>query len=208
MTIWRGIHSHSTDVDTTPGVSIYQANTRMQKQGELQRRWGFLSSTIAQQTGPIRYIVGTHGLGNNFLTFNLGGAGAGNLTGFAPAPDQPVGPKARRPDVIAGNPVAPVINFITDDPAGPTLYPAGLVTFTPNIAYDGLSGPLIYSWQASMIGQFAQVANISGPTNNPTAVYDFDAGSLPDNYEALVGLTVSTTLNGFSDNMQYFYTVL
>ncbi len=102
MTIWRGIHSHSTDVDSTPGVSVYQANTRMQKQGELQRRWGFLSSAIAQQSGPIRYIIAANGLGNNFLTLGLSGSATGFGGGGAgdPWPPPPDGPKARKPIVV------------------------------------------------------------------------------------------------------------
>lgn len=100
MTIWHGIHSHSTDVDDTPGVSAYQANTRLQKQGELQRRCGFLSSAIAKQSGPILYIMGAHGLGNSSLTFNLGGnvdafgTSGGSLDPWPPPPEKP---KKRKP---------------------------------------------------------------------------------------------------------------
>lgn len=207
---WLGIRTDVTPVADIPGAAEAAFGVRLRKAGELQRRWGFLSSSIARQAGPIRYIVSSNRPGNNYITLGIPGSPQGFAVGgwADPWPPPPDGPRRRRPKGDAGDPVAPVINFITADPPDPAAYPAGMVTFTPNITYDGLSGPLIYSWQAVMTGLFAQQAFISGATNNPTAVYDFDAGSFPDNYEALVGLTVSTTFNGFSDNMQYFYVVI
>lgn len=206
---WLGIRTDVTPVADMPGAAEAAFGVRLRKAGELQRRWGFLSSSIAKQSGPIRYIVASNRPGNNFITLGTDSSPNGFATdgGGDVFPPPPVGPKRRRPMGDAGTAAPPVINFITADPPDPGFYPAGLVTFTPSITYDGLSGPLIYSWQASMTDGFLQ-ANISGPTNNPTAIYDFDGAALPALYEALAGLTVSTTFNGFSANLQYFYTVI
>lgn len=102
MTVWRGIESHVTDVDSTPGASPWQANTRMRKAEELQRRWGFLSTAIAQQAGPIRYIIGAYGLGSNYLTLGNGGEAQGFVGdgggGSDPWPPVPKRPRVIRPD--------------------------------------------------------------------------------------------------------------
>jgi hypothetical protein len=181
MTIWRGIHSHSTDVDSTPGVSVYQANTRMQKQGELQRRWGFLSSAIAQQSGPIRYIIAANGLGSNFITFNLNGsvtAFGGSADEFPPPPD---GPKRRRPRGQQGTPVAPTI--ISVDGGGGTYTPAyPSPTFTAQVNYDGLSGPLLYQW------------SIGAPTDIFPALVDPTAETLLTDCSALSAGVFTITL--------------
>ena len=144
---WLGIARDTTSVDPRPGVSEFQANTRMRVSGELQSRWGYLSSAIAQQAGPILGIASANGATGNFLTFNLGGAAPGEVDGFSPVPAQPVGPKRRKPVVVVGNPTAPVINSITPSPTSPpATYIIGVVTFTASVTYDGLSGPLIYAW--------------------------------------------------------------
>jgi len=197
MTIWRGIQTHTTPVDSTPGISEWQQNTRMLKAGELQRRTGFQSTAIAKQSGAIYEIMSATGLGSNFLTFDLGATIDGRTTAAGSIdvfPPPPVGPKRRRPDVVAGNPVAPVINFFTASPPSPQAYVVGNVTFTPDITYDGLSGPLIYSWSSFTVG--AGPPSPTAPTTNPTCVYDFSGSSIPDTYSGFI-LTVSTTLNGF-----------
>jgi len=196
MTIWRGIQTHTTPVDSTPGISEWQQNTRMLKAGELQRRTGFQSTAIAKQSGAIYEIMSATGLGSNFLTFDLGATIDGRTTAAGSIdvfPPPPVGPKRRRPDVVAGNPVAPVIVFITASPPSPQAYVVGNVTFTPTINYDGLSGPLIYLWSIFTVGP--ALLSPATPTN-PTCVYDFHSSAIPATYSGFI-LTVSTTLNGF-----------
>lgn len=146
---WIGISRGTTPVDQRLGVSEFQANTRMKVVNELQRRWGFQSSAIAQQDGPILGIVSANGVTGNFLTFDLGGPALGQIDGFSPPPDQPPGPKRRKPIVGEGVPQPPVINFMISVPGeglyGPPPYPVFVIT--PNITYDGLSGPLTYLWE-------------------------------------------------------------
>jgi uncharacterized protein RhaS with RHS repeats len=191
----------TTDVLDDYGQAHYLQNVRLKRVGELGRRAGLGKSNMAQQAGPVQFLIG----GWNYEPYVINGTG-GNVTGNADPLPFWIGGQMRIPDGQVGQGVAPVINAITANPLGPAAYPAGMVTFTPNITYDGLSGPLIYSWDNQMSGMFNE-AFINGASTNPTAVYDFGVFAFPDNYEALVGLTVSTTLNGFSDNMQYFYTV-
>lgn len=201
--LYKGIRRMTTDVLADYGQAHYLQNVRLKRTGELGRRAGLGKSNMAQQAGPVQFLIGAW----SNVPFIVNGTG-GDVTGTEDPLALWVGATMRRPGGDAGVPAAPTINFFTENPASPGIYPVGLVTFTPNITYDGLSGPLIYSWEASMSDGFGLQANISGATNNPTAVYNFDAAALPANYEALVGLTVSTTLNGFSANSQYFYPVL
>jgi hypothetical protein len=182
-------------VDDTPGVSEIQYNTRMLTANELQRRWGHQSSSIAQQAGAVLGIVAANGASGNFLTFDLGSPSLGTLVGINPPPDQPPGPKRRRPAVAKGTPAPPVIVSITATPPS-AAYVAGNILMTAVIAYDGLSGPLIYDWDVGYIGP--GVPTIVDDTVNP-ATYDFNAGCTPAVYTCPgTGLTVSTTLNGFS----------
>jgi len=91
--IWRGIVRDTTDVDDTPGVSHYQTNTRMRIEGELQRRFGFLSSELDQESGPILGLMA----GNNFMVSE---ASPGELIGHVVPAGIPVGPGVQLP-VIA-----------------------------------------------------------------------------------------------------------
>lgn len=72
MSAWLGTNTSTSELDQTAGVSTYQQNTDMKKDSELRRRRGFLSSSIAKQSGPIKYIIGAFGLGSNFLTLGVG----------------------------------------------------------------------------------------------------------------------------------------
>lgn len=98
---WLGIIRDTTDVDPRPGVSHVQFNTRMQVANELQRRWGYLSSAIAKQSGPILGIASANGANGNFVTFDLGASTQGftgtGSTGIDVLPPQPPGPKKRKP---------------------------------------------------------------------------------------------------------------
>lgn len=202
MTLHKGIRRMTTDVLSDYGEAHYLQNARLKRTGEMGRRAGLGKSNMAQLAGPVQFMIGAW----SNAPFIVNGTG-GSITGTEDPLALWIGATMRIPGGQAGVPAAPVINSISELPASPQLYPAGMVTFTPNVTYDGLSGPLIYQWEVSMIGA-ANQANIVGNINDPTATYDFDAAALPDNYEALAGLTVTTTIGGLSDNMQYFFTVL
>lgn len=196
---WYGIRTNVTDVLSDFGMPSTQIGTDMRIAGELQRRPGFQSTSIAQQAGPIRYIISAFPPGRPFLTFDVGGAGAGTIIGEEDAPQPPQQPKRRRPVVVAGQPQAPVINFITYSPASPSGYPVGTLLATANITYDGLSGALSYSWST-----FSTYPNsppiVIDSTSNP-GVWDFDAGCLPGFYNN-ASLLITTQFNGFSDFLQ------
>jgi hypothetical protein len=148
---WLGVRTDVTPVADMPGAAEAAFSVRLRKAGELQRRWGFLSSAIAQQSGPIRYIVASNRPGNNFITlgvagspqgFAVDGAGGGGADPWPPPPD---GPKRRRPRGDQGTPAAPTIISV-DGGGGTYTPPYPSPTFTAQVNYDGLSGPLFYQW--------------------------------------------------------------
>jgi hypothetical protein len=96
---WLGIKTDTTPVDDTPGAAEEVIGVRLRKQGEMQRRWGFLSTSIAKQAGPIRYIVASNRPSNNFVTLGVDGTPQGFSGGGGndPWPPPPGGPKKRRP---------------------------------------------------------------------------------------------------------------
>ena len=201
---WLGLNRDTTPVDPRPGVSELQTNTHLRVANELQRRWGFQSSSIAKQDGPILGIASADWAGGNFITFLNGTASPTSyeMTGTSPPPAQPPGPKRRRPVVVAGNPVAPVINFITPTPASPGTA-GGASSFLANITYDGLSGALTYTWSTMNQGgmPFAMIP-VNAQNVNP-GVYQFGSS---DFYS--YSLTVTTALNGFSANRADGYLVM
>lgn len=177
---WYGIRTNVTDVLSDFGMPYTQIGTDMRVTGELQRRPGFQSTSIAQQAGPIRYIISAFPPGRPFLTFDIGGAGAGTIIGEEDAPPPPQQPKRRKPVVVAGQPQAPVITGVTPSPTSPpATYIIGAVTFTAAVTYDGLSGPLVYEWTQPDSG-FAQAAVIVDNAN--PASFDFDALCFPGAY--------------------------
>ena len=95
--LWSGIRSDVTDVATDFGVTSYQFNTYMAVAGELQRRPGFQNTTIAKQSGPIRYIMGAVPTNNPFVVFDVLAAGVINVIGNAPPPIPRQPPRKRRP---------------------------------------------------------------------------------------------------------------
>lgn len=202
MTGWRGVDVMLTPVADVPGVSEYQLNTRMKTEGELQRRWGYQSSSIAQQAGRVLNIVSAYVAGGNYLTFDLGNASGplGEVGGFV-TPVPPIdGPKWRKPIVIAGTPAAPVIVAVTPSPTSPRPYQAGVVTFTPTITYDGLSGALSYSWTIG--GPAAPIPNTSTAA---IFVTNFDGFCIPGNYNGNCG--ISTQFNGFTASLPFTFVV-
>lgn len=166
---WLGIRTDITPVADVPGSAEYIANARLRKADELARRYGYLSTAIAKQTGPIRFIVSANTTHGNFLTFNVADAviGYGSRGGGDVFPPPPVGPKIIPPIGEAGTPVAPVITNITASPPSPSPQPVVPVTFTATVTYDGLSGPLTWLWTLILD---AGPSNQVPPTNtNPAS---------------------------------------
>jgi len=142
---WRGIIRDTTPVDPSPGVSELQLNPRMQTANELQRRWGYLSSAIAKQSGPILGIASANGANGNFLTFDVAGSTQG-FTGLGPAgidtfPPQPPGPKARRPIVVVQDPGCAAGGSgtgtvsVADSASFGTCFVSGAISCTANCCY-------------------------------------------------------------------------
>lgn len=81
---WRGINRETSEVDQTPKLSIWQQNVTMDKESDLRRRPGFLSSLIAKQAGAIYGIVGAGPWNGSFITLNVGNGstvGGGTIIG-------------------------------------------------------------------------------------------------------------------------------
>lgn len=99
---WRGVTAKSSPVDDTPGVSEYQQNTRMRIEGELQRRWGMMSSAIAKQAGPIYNIASGSPASGNLITFGVFNAAgpSASVNGFGPPPVPPWQPPKRRKPIV------------------------------------------------------------------------------------------------------------
>ncbi len=137
MRQWFGMSSKTSAVDSTVGLSAEQTNTRMRTEGELQRRYGFLSTLIARQAGPIRNIVSAYPAGGNYITFDVESAGGGSSEAFGQEPPIPPWrpPKKRRP--------------IIDPPESCTLWgpfndsgQATPLTVTYNLPADSCAGTL------------------------------------------------------------------
>lgn len=73
MTKWNGINTRLSAVSDTPGVSDLQINTRMAVEGELQRRWGNSTTSLAKQSNPIIGIASAYPSGNPYVVFTPSG---------------------------------------------------------------------------------------------------------------------------------------
>lgn len=196
---WYGIRTNVTDVLSDFGLPYTQIGTDMRTSGELRRRAGFQSTSIAQQAGPIRYIVSAFPPSGPFLTFDIGGASAGTIIG-EDAPNPPEGPKRKRPDVIAGQPVAPVITGVIFSPASVAAGSDQFVDMTIVYTYDGLSGPISVTTASALNDGFGiptiNVANVVGTVVTyfvsalvPPGVYT--AGAPPDGIQLTAGAFTS-----------------
>ncbi len=182
--VYKGIRRKTTDVLDDYGQAHYLQNVRLKRVGELARRAGLGKSTMAQQAGPVQFMIGAW----SNVPFIVNGTG-GNVFGQEDPLLYWTGATMRKPIGVTGQPAAPVINFFTCVPPSPQVY-AGSVPFlvTPDITYDGLSGPLTYSWQSIldfMVGSLGPI----GPTDGPTCIYNAPGSSGPGNYIG-VALTV------------------
>lgn len=197
MTIeYKGIRRKTTDVLADYGQAHYVQNARFKRVGELDRRAGLGKSTMAQQAGPVRFMIGAWSNGP-FIVNGTGGTVTGN--------DNPLpywtAATMRRAVGAVGQPSAPVINAVDANPVSPQVYIVGNVTFTPDITYDGLSGPLIYDWLCN--GWAGGGPPLPDTGVDPTYIPNFGAGQPPGMYSFV--LTVSTTVGGFSDGPFPFF---
>lgn len=129
MRVWHGLSSKTSPVDSTPGISESQYNTRLLIAGECQRRPGMIASGIAQQSGRILMIASS--IRGNFLTFDVGG---GEMEGVI-IPDPPIdGPKKKKPDVVAQDPGCATGGVGTGDLSVSDLAAFGTCTVSGSIA--------------------------------------------------------------------------
>lgn len=194
--IHKGIRRLTTDVLADYGQAFYAQNWRYKRTGEIGRRPGLGKSNMAQLAGPVRAMI----CGNLYFPYLVQITG-GDVSATLDPQARWTEPVMFRPDGAAGEPAAPVINSVTALPPSPQAYVAGIVTFTPDITYDGLSGPLIYSWGV------AGGPSSPDPSTSAAAVWttDFNAGCIPGDY--FLSLQINTTVGGFSDNFPFQFTV-
>ncbi len=195
----KGIRRKTTDVLDDYGQAHYLQNVRLKRVGEVGRRAGLGKSTMAQLAGPVQFMIGAW----SNVPYIVNGTG-GSVTGEEDPRALWTGATMRIPDGQVGQPAAPTINFITPNPTSPpATYVVGVVTFTADITYDGLSGPLIYAWTAPDAG-FAQAVIIVDDAN--PASFNFDALCNPGAYN--YSLTVTPSGNpGFATMLPTSYTV-
>ena len=201
MTIfYKGMRRMTTDVLADYGQAHYLQNVRLKRVGEMGRRAGLGKSTMAQQSGPVQFMIGAW----SNAPFIVNGTG-GEVFGQEDPLAYWTAATMRIPGGQVAQPVAPVINSLMDLPPSPGTVGQGLTSFIPNITYDGLSGALIYLWtNLNQLGApFTVIPPIDAAAS--TGEYDFTFGNPADFYSGT--LTVSTTLNGFSDNFPVTYTV-
>ncbi len=185
--IHKGIRRLTTDVLADYGQAFYAQNWRYKRMGEIGRRPGLGKSNMAQLAGPVRAMI----CGNLYFPYLVqitGGDVSATLEPEAHWND----PVMHIPDGEVGQPSAPTIDSITALPASPQTYVAGVVTFTPTITYDGMSGALIYAW-VQTVGPAAPFLPFGTASVYST---DFNFSCIPGLYSFT--LTVTTTLNGFT----------
>ncbi len=191
----KGIRRRTTDVLDDYGQAHYLQNVRMKRVGEVGRRAGLGKSTMAQLAGPVQFMIA--GWSNE--PFIVNGTG-GSVTGNADPLAYWTAATMRIPGGQVGQPAAPVIASIDPIPLnGP--YPVGQVAFVATIVYDGLSGPLTYSWTNFQVAPGAPPTQIIDNAN--PGIFDFTVFSLPGlySYAGIGGLTVTTALHGFSTTL-------
>ncbi len=103
---WKGIVTDTSDVDETPGVSVYQQNTRMRISGELQRRQGFIATGLSKANGALLNLAG----GSGFIVTGIDGQADG-----VPDTISAITGPTRRPPIIdaarSGGPWATSANW-------------------------------------------------------------------------------------------------
>lgn len=196
---WLGMKTDITPVADVPGAAELASNVRLQKAGELQRRYGFLSSSLPKQTTAIRLLMSSNTTHGGFVaTVNEDGSVSGFSTvgGVGLLPTPPRGKKIQPPR--SDPPQPPVIisasaGFEICNPGHPEP-PYPLVA---DVQYDGLSGALTYQWQATFANDDQSETLDVMATAEEIAF--FDTGL--DNEVYYGQLVVSTEFNGFSDSV-------
>lgn len=193
--IYQGIRRKTTDVLDDYGQAHYLQNVRLKRVGELARRPGLGKSTMAQQAGPVQFMIGAW----SNAPFVVNGTG-GNVFGQEDPLPLWTAATMRLPTGVTGQPQAPVINFFTITPPVPVWVPVtgpGQISILADITYDGLSGALSYSWNNSYTGPGVALPVV---TNANPGIYDMDSNCSPGiySYNGVGGLTVTTQFNGFN----------
>lgn len=184
----KGIRRKTTDVLADYSQAHYLQNVRFKRVGELGRRAGLGKSTMAQLAGPVQFMIGCWS-NESFIVNGTGGDVSAEEDPLPLWSDNvlviPIGA------VGQGTPQPPVINFMVSVPGegvyGPAPYPVFVVT--PNITYDGLSGPLTYLWELINVVDATPV--IADPT---ASVCTCDASGSGDGVFE-VQLTVTASFN-------------
>lgn len=192
---WQGINVRTSDVDSTSGVAADQANARMRVEGELQRRWGMIPSGQAKQSSAILNIASS--VTGNFLTFDLSG---GTVSGYGPMALPIVdGPKRKKPIVVAGVPAAPFISGYIWTPAVGA--PSSNITLTVTYTYDGLSGPLTWTYPSPNDGGGNSIIPDFGTSPNSVMNYFIGPFPAPDGFTAPPpGLFCTTAIGPLQSN--------
>lgn len=186
--IHKGVRRKTTDVHEDYGMAYYAQNWRFKRVGEIGRRPGIGKSNMARLSGPVRAMI----CGNLYFPYLVQVNDSGSVEATLSPEAKWDEPVMFLPDGEVGQASAPTINAVVAFPSSPRSYEAGVITFTPDITYDGLSGNLIYAW-AQTVGP----ASPQPPSStDATFVTDFDSFCIPGLYSFT--LTVSTQFNGFA----------
>ncbi len=181
-TEWKGMNQKSTPVYPDSTLATLAQNQRMRVAGELQRRPGLAASTLTKLSDPILSMYAGADYQGYMITQTTG-----TLTGDRDPTMRWVDVHTVPPTVIKGNPVAPVINFITPSPTSPpATYVIGVVTFTANVTYDGLSGALSYAWSTPNNAGLQPVVIVNNA--NPGS-FNFNATCIPGSYSYTLTVT-------------------
>jgi hypothetical protein len=193
--IHKGIRRKTSDVTEDYGLAYYAQNVRFRRVGEMGRRGGIGKTDMAQQAGPVLLI----GCGSYYEPYVIQVVGSTAIS----TPDPLTlwaDPILIPPDGDAGEPEAPIIQGITPSPASGAPYVVGQVSFLATIVYDGLSGPLTFSWTNFQVGPAIPTAIV---TNANPGIFEFGGACTPGQYSyaGIGGLTVTTALHGFSTTL-------
>lgn len=194
--IHKGVRRKVSDVNDDYGMAYYCQNWRFKRAGEIGRRPGIGKSNMARLTGPVRSML----CGGLYFPYLVQLNNAGDVEATLSPEAKWSDPVMAIPDGGAGEAQAPTILSITPSPASGSPYIVGQVTFTAVVAYDNLSGPLVYLWSGNNGGpSTAQPISVG---SNP-GIFDFDATCISGNYTGF-SLNVSTTNNPLLFDFSFF----
>ena len=177
--VYQGIRRKTTDVLDDYGQCQYLQNVRLKRVGELARRAGLGKSTMAQQAGPVQFMIGAW----SNVPFIVNGTG-GNVFGEEDPLAYWTAATMRKVVGEVGQPAAPVITLVTASPAsGTTNYGViGAVDFTITVVYDGLSGPLEFDW--NWVAGFTEPLPGDGVYTDNPMTFGFSGLPMADSFSA------------------------